>query len=93
MAVKKLMVSALAGMVAVGFSVTAEQAFAAKADMEKCYGVVKAGKNDCGTSEHACAGQSTKNQHGMEWVFIPKGTCGKLHNGSLEQFDESKKER
>ena len=33
------------------------QAFAAKGDTEKCAGIVKAGKNDCGTSKNACAGQ------------------------------------
>ncbi|MBL8252693.1 MAG: DUF2282 domain-containing protein, partial [Candidatus Competibacter sp.] len=28
---------------------------------EKCYGIVKAGKNDCQTSAHACAGQASKD--------------------------------
>ena len=26
-----------------------------EATMEKCYGVAKAGKNDCASSAHACA--------------------------------------
>ena len=34
-------------------------AHAAKDGMEKCAGIAKAGKNDCGTSKHACAGQAT----------------------------------
>ncbi|MFL0355598.1 DUF2282 domain-containing protein [Erythrobacter sp. GH1-10] len=43
---------------------------------EKCYGVAKAGKNDCaagpGTS---CAGTSTKDYQGNAWKYVPKGTC------------------
>jgi uncharacterized membrane protein len=52
---------------------------------EKCYGVAKAGKNDCaagpGTS---CAGTSTRNGQGNAWVFVPKGLCKRLVGGSLE---------
>ncbi|MEQ1497954.1 MAG: DUF2282 domain-containing protein [Novosphingobium sp.] len=44
--------------------------------MEKCYGVSKAGKNDCkagpGTS---CAGSSTRDYQGNAWTLVPKGTC------------------
>lgn len=50
---------------------------AAAADAkEKCYGVSKAGKNDCaagpGTS---CAGTSTRDYQGNAWKFVDKGTC------------------
>lgn len=52
--------------------------------MEKCYGVAKAGKNDCkagaGTS---CAGSSTKDAQGDAWMYVAKGTCEKLVGGSL----------
>ena len=58
-------------------------AVAAKEDMEKCTGVVKAGKNDCGTSAHACAGQSKADSDKNEWVFLPKGTCEKLVGGTV----------
>ena len=51
-----------------------------KPEMEKCAGVAKAGKNDCGTSKHACAGMS-KADGGDEWVYVPKGTCDKLAGG------------
>ncbi len=44
--------------------------------MEKCYGVAKAGKNDCaagpGTS---CAGSSTRDYQGNAWKLVPVGTC------------------
>jgi uncharacterized membrane protein len=52
--------------------------------MEKCFGIVKAGKNDCGTSKHACAGQAAKDGAGDEWIHVPTGTCEKLVGGSLK---------
>lgn len=43
---------------------------------EKCYGIAKAGKNDCaagpGTS---CAGTSTRDYQGNAWRYVTKGTC------------------
>lgn len=54
------------------------------ADSEKCYGVVKAGKNDCQTNTSACAGTSTADSQGDAWVFVPKGLCEKIVGGSLE---------
>lgn len=58
------------------------------ADMEKCYGVAKAGSNDCaagpGTS---CAGTSTKDGQKNAWMLVPAGTCDKLVGGSLEPQD------
>ena len=51
---------------------------------EKCYGVVKAGHNDCGNAAktHSCAGYSTVDGDGGEWLALPKGTCEKLVGGS-----------
>lgn len=51
---------------------------------EKCYGIVKAGKNDCQTSAHACAGQASKDGQGDSWVYVPKGTCEKIIGGNLQ---------
>lgn len=58
---------------------------AKKPATEKCYGVAKAGKNDCAHAggAHACSGQSTKDGDTQEYVNVPKGTCEKLVNGSL----------
>jgi uncharacterized membrane protein len=50
---------------------------------EKCYGVAKAGKNDCAAGAHSCAGQSTKNFDKASFVEVPKGVCEKLAGGSL----------
>tara|TARA_B100000029_G_C17420701_1_gene904198 strand:+ start:77 stop:340 length:264 start_codon:yes stop_codon:yes gene_type:complete len=56
------------------------------AEKEKCYGVVKAGKNDCANAAgtHSCAGQAAKDGDGGEWVSVPKGLCDKLVGGSTE---------
>lgn len=55
-----------------------------KADnTEKCYGVAKAGKNDCAGAAHACAGQSKADGASTEWVKLPKGTCERIVGGSL----------
>lgn len=50
---------------------------------EKCYGVVKAGKNDCAANGHACAGQSRTDRDAKEWISVPAGTCERLVNGKL----------
>lgn len=63
------------------------QALAGSPKMEKCYGVVKAGKNDCGSAKkgaHSCAGGATIDGDKNEWIFLPKGTCDRLVNGSTK---------
>jgi len=55
-----------------------------KFDHEKCYGITKAGKNDCQTANSACAGTSKRDKQADAWVFVPKGTCEKLVDGSLK---------
>lgn len=77
-----LMRNTLAGFIAIGLAAASSAALAAKGDTEKCAGVVKAGKNDCGTSKHACAGQS-KADGGEEWVYVPKGACEKIVGGTV----------
>ena len=50
---------------------------------EKCYGVSKAGKNDCAGPAHSCQGLSKKDGDGKEWVKLPKGACERIVGGSL----------
>ena len=63
------------------------QAHDAKAadDKEKCYGVAKAGKNDCGSTAHSCAGQAKEDGAADEWVFVPKGLCERIVGGSTQK--------
>ena len=73
--------SALAGLVAA--TLAAQAGAAEKAEpTEKCYGVAKAGQNDCGTARHSCAGKATSDNDPAEWKYVPKGTCEKA-GGSL----------
>lgn len=59
-------------------------------EKEKCYGVAKAGQNDCANlaGTHSCAGQSKKDNDPGEWVFAAKGTCKQMGGMSA---DEAKK--
>ena len=50
---------------------------------EKCYGIAKAGKNDCAANSHGCMGQAAKDGDAKEWIKVPKGTCEKIVGGSL----------
>ena len=49
----------------------------APAELEKCYGVAKAGQNDCATSKHDCASLAKIDYDPMDWKMVPKGTCMK----------------
>jgi len=61
---------------------------AAKADevkYEKCFGVAKAGQNDCQSSTHICAGKSTMDKDPHTYISLPAGTCEKLAGGALSE--------
>lgn len=77
---KTLVSTAISGLLMLG--ATGAGLTANAAEQEKCYGVAKAGKNDCQTNTSACAGTSTKDGQGDAWLFVPKGTCEKLVGGS-----------
>ena len=47
-----------------------------QAEMEKCYGVAKAGQNDCAAGPGTtCAGTSTRDYQGNAWKYVPAGSC------------------
>jgi uncharacterized membrane protein len=71
---RKLLQSAVAGLIAMGFA-QASSAQDPAAEKEKCYGVAKAGQNDCATAKHSCAGKAAKDKDPTEWKMVPKGTC------------------
>ena len=55
--------------------------------LEQCYGVAKAGHNDCGAGPGtSCAGTSTIDNHKGSWLLVPRGTCLKLTGGSLKSL-------
>jgi len=66
--------SAVGSLLALGSaSISAEEG--AK---EKCLGIAEAGKNDCGTTKHSCAGQATVDKSPDDWKYVPKGQCEKM---------------
>ncbi|HZF34068.1 MAG TPA: DUF2282 domain-containing protein [Candidatus Angelobacter sp.] len=53
-------------------------------ETEKCYGVAKAGQNDCKAGAHACKGQSEVDADPDSFVLLPVGTCKKIDGASLQ---------
>jgi uncharacterized membrane protein len=51
---------------------------------EKCYGIAKAGMNDCFFASNSCAGTVTTDHVPGAWIYVPKGTCQKIVGGNLE---------
>jgi uncharacterized membrane protein len=74
-----LLASALSAVCAAGFS-TAYAADSAAAGKEKCFGIAKAGQNDCATANasHSCSGQAKKDMDSNEWKYVAQGSCQKL---------------
>jgi uncharacterized membrane protein len=72
--------SALASVMALGLVATAGAASHAMSDgkgKEKCFGIAKAGQNDCANlaGTHSCAGQNKVDNDAGEWKYVPAGTC------------------
>lgn len=80
----KMLSIAIGSLLAIGLAGNASAADK-KVEMEKCFGIAKAGMNDCSSnkSAHSCAGQATKNNDAEDFVAVPKGTCGKIAGGTL----------
>jgi uncharacterized membrane protein len=72
--------SALASALALGLVGTV-----AAQDKEKCYGIAKAGANDCSTGAHSCAGQSKTDNDPVEWKYTAKGTCKDMKGMTAEE--------
>ena len=61
---------------------------AAAAEKEKCFGIAKAGQNDCASGVHSCAGQSKVDMDKTEWKYVAAGSCKTMTGLSA---DEAKK--
>src|SRR5690242_17350728 len=77
---KTLIAVALASLMSSGIAAAADNNMPAadkKMEMEKCYGVAMAGKNDCGSkgAHHSCAGQSKVDRDPYDFKNVAKGTC------------------
>lgn len=85
---KMLIHSVVTGLLTVGLMTSGSAASAAV--KEKCYGISKAGQNDCGGkySRHSCAGQGTVDRDPNDFKFVEAGTCKSL-GGSLKPAAET----
>ena len=73
-----LIATAVAGLFAVSaLAIAAEKDHV---NQDKCYGVAKAGQNDCASASgsHSCAGTATKDKDPGDWKYVEKGTCEKM---------------
>lgn len=81
----KLIAAAVSGAFALGtLGALSKAAAQDEAEMEKCYGVVKAGKNDCAGPGHTCQGQAKTDADPNEFILVPAGTCDRLAGGVLK---------
>ena len=85
---------ALGAAFTAALAIAAQPSAAAESKNEKCYGIAKAGENDCAASNsNSCAGTSKVDYDPLAWKLVPKGTCestevtlkdGKPRKGALE---------
>ena len=80
----------IAATAATLISLTVVSLPAAAQEKEKCFGIAKAGQNDCASvnGTHSCAGQSKVDLDKTEWKYVAKGTCKGMKGLSA---DEAKK--
>jgi uncharacterized membrane protein len=79
-----LVASAVAAALTFPLSAFSEPAPKPRFEAEKCYGVSKAGKNDCETRMSSCAGTSKRDNQKDAWIYMPKGSCERIVGGSLQ---------
>lgn len=79
--------SAVASAFAMGLLAVATQASAQEKAKEKCYGISKAGQNDCANlaGTHSCAGQSKLDSDVGEWKYVVTGTCKTMKGLSADE--------
>lgn len=78
---KKHVAASLSAIALLAIATYGPDASAAK--KEKCYGIVKAGQNDCSTNTTSCSGSAKKNAQKDAFIYVPKGLCTKIVGASL----------
>jgi uncharacterized membrane protein len=81
-----IVASALAAAIVAPVALSAQKPVPAPSfKAEKCYGIAKAGKNDCAsTGNNSCGGSSKLNADPRAWVYVPAGYCDRIVGGSLK---------
>jgi uncharacterized membrane protein len=82
-----LLASALAAAVTVPTLAVAGPAAEPSFKAEKCYGIAKAGQNDCAsTGNHSCAGLSKVDADPKSWIFVPAGYCDRIVGATTKEM-------
>lgn len=80
-----LLASAMVAAVGLPSLANAAPAPEPKFTAEKCYGLAKAGQNDCAsTGNHSCAGLSKADADPASWIYVPTGYCERIIGGHLQ---------
>jgi uncharacterized membrane protein len=84
--------AAVSAVLALGL---AQPVMAQASAKEKCYGIAKAGQNDCAnlSGTHSCAGQATADNAPDEWKYVPKGECKAKGGMSAEEAKAKTKKK
>jgi uncharacterized membrane protein len=62
-------------------------ALAQSSGKEKCFGIAKAGQNDCANlaGTHSCAGQAKVDNDKGEWKYVAAGTCATMKGMTMDE--------
>jgi uncharacterized membrane protein len=67
---------AIAASLAAGAVLAQDKGASIKGEKERCYGIAKAGQNDCAAGPGTtCAGTAKADYQGNAWKYVAKGTC------------------
>jgi uncharacterized membrane protein len=88
---RTLITSAAASLMSL--ALLSSPALAQTAAKEKCYGIAKAGQNDCANlaGTHSCAGQSKVDNDKGEWKYVAAGTCKSMNGMTAEEAKKAMK--
>jgi uncharacterized membrane protein len=89
---KRTMFAAAAASV-MSLALVSAPAMAQNSSKEKCYGIAKAGQNDCAnlSGTHSCAGQSKVDNDAGEWKYVQAGTCKDMKGMTAAEAKEKAK--
>ena len=76
--------SAVAAVIALPIAAAKAAPVAPQPNAEKCFGIAKAGSNDCQTATNSCAASVNIDRKADAWIYLPKGLCEKIAGASLQ---------
>jgi uncharacterized membrane protein len=81
--------AALAAIVAAAVALVAAGGAAAQFRGVKCYGITKAGQNDCAHARgyHLCSGEALVDYDGGDWKLVKSAAECEARSGSTKPFD------